>query len=99
MKGDRVSKVIPILPAKNMNEQCAFYESIGFAVAKKYKAPPYAVVEFDDIAIHFWSSKTVTSNWTTGQGKNKFGKTVSNPGAVLWQGEIAGMWKARKKGK
>ena len=26
-------------------------------------------------------------------------QTVSNPGAVLWQGEIAGTWKARKKGK
>lgn len=26
-------------------------------------------------------------------------QTVSNPGAVLWQGEIVGMWKARKKGK
>ena len=26
-------------------------------------------------------------------------QTVSNPGAVLWHGEITGMWKARKKGK
>jgi len=26
-------------------------------------------------------------------------QTVSNPGAVLWQGKIAGMWKSRKKGK
>lgn len=26
-------------------------------------------------------------------------QTVSNPGAVLWHGEIAGMWKVRKKGK
>lgn len=52
-----MSKVIPVLPAKNMNEQCAFYESIGFTVAKKYTAPPYAVVEYDDISIHFWSNK------------------------------------------
>lgn len=26
-------------------------------------------------------------------------QTVSNPGAVLWQGEIAGLWKPRKKGR
>jgi hypothetical protein len=26
-------------------------------------------------------------------------QTVLNPGAVLWQGEIAGMWQAKKKGK
>ena len=26
-------------------------------------------------------------------------QNVSNPGAVLWQGEIVGMWKAIKKGK
>lgn len=26
-------------------------------------------------------------------------QTVSNPGAVLWQGAVAGIWKARKKGK
>lgn len=26
-------------------------------------------------------------------------QTVSNPGAVLWQGKIAGMWKSKKKGK
>ncbi|MGI6004856.1 MAG: winged helix DNA-binding domain-containing protein [Christensenellales bacterium] len=31
--------------------------------------------------------------------QTKIWQTVSNPGAVLWQGEIAGMWKARKKGK
>lgn len=26
-------------------------------------------------------------------------QTISNPGAVLWQGEIAGMWKSKKKDK
>jgi hypothetical protein len=26
-------------------------------------------------------------------------QTVSNPGAVLWEGEVAGMWIGRKKGK
>lgn len=26
-------------------------------------------------------------------------QTVSNPGAVLWQGRIAGMWKSKKRGK
>jgi len=26
-------------------------------------------------------------------------QTVSNPGAVLWQGKIAGIWKSKKKGK
>lgn len=26
-------------------------------------------------------------------------QTVSNPGAVLWQGKVSGMWKGRKKGK
>lgn len=52
-----MSKVIPVLPAKNMNEQCSFYESLGFELTKKYKAPPYAVVEYDDIVIHFWSNK------------------------------------------
>lgn len=26
-------------------------------------------------------------------------QTVSNPGAVLWKGEITGMWRPRKKGK
>lgn len=26
-------------------------------------------------------------------------QTVSNPGTVLWQGEIVGMWKGKKKGK
>ena len=26
-------------------------------------------------------------------------KTVSNPGTVLWQGRIAGMWKSKKRGK
>lgn len=26
-------------------------------------------------------------------------QTVSNPGAVLWQGKIAGMWKSKKKGR
>lgn len=57
-EGDgHMSKVIPILPAKNLNGQCAFYESLGFAVTKKYKAPPYAVVEYDDISIHFWVNK------------------------------------------
>lgn len=57
MRSDRVSKVIPVLPAKNMKEQCAFYESIGFTVVKKYTAPPYAVVEYDDITLHFWANK------------------------------------------
>ena len=57
MRGGYVSKVIPVLPAKNMGEQCAFYESIGFEVTKKYTAPPYAVVEYDDIVLHFWANK------------------------------------------
>ncbi|MDD3314077.1 MAG: crosslink repair DNA glycosylase YcaQ family protein, partial [Syntrophaceticus sp.] len=26
-------------------------------------------------------------------------QTVSNPGAVLWQGKIVGMWKSKKRGK
>lgn len=52
-----MSKVIPVIPAKNLTEQCAFYESIGFTVSKKYTAPPYAVVEYEDIILHFWVNK------------------------------------------
>jgi predicted enzyme related to lactoylglutathione lyase len=52
------AKVIPILPCTNINEQCAFYESIGFTTVAKYTAPnPYAVVQYDDITLHFWGSK------------------------------------------
>lgn len=46
-----MTKVIPVLPAKDMNEQCSFYKSLGFELTKKYKAPPYAVVKYDDIVI------------------------------------------------
>jgi predicted enzyme related to lactoylglutathione lyase len=52
-----MSKIIPLLPAKNMSEQCTFYESIGFTLVKKYTAPPYAVVEYEDISLHFWLNK------------------------------------------
>jgi predicted enzyme related to lactoylglutathione lyase len=52
-----MSKVIPVIPAKNMSEQCGFYESVGFTIVKKYTAPPYAVAEYDDITLHFWANK------------------------------------------
>jgi hypothetical protein len=53
-----MSKVIPILPCASIDELCAFYESIGFAAAAKYKAPnAYAVLRYDDITLHFWGSK------------------------------------------
>lgn len=53
-----MAKVIPILPCMQIDEQCAFYESIGFVVDAKYKAPnAYAVVRYDDITLHFWGSK------------------------------------------
>lgn len=52
-----MSQVIPILPAKNMREQCAFYEIIGFTVVKEYTAPPYAVLGYEDITLHFWANK------------------------------------------
>ncbi|MEQ8201914.1 MAG: winged helix DNA-binding domain-containing protein [Syntrophomonadaceae bacterium] len=32
-------------------------------------------------------------------GQKQIWQTVSNPGAVLWQGEIVGMWKSKKSGK
>jgi hypothetical protein len=42
----------------NINEQCAFYESIGFAITAKYTSPnAYAVMEYDDLTLHFWGSK------------------------------------------
>lgn len=51
-------KVIPILPCANINEQCMFYESIGFTTTAKYTAPnAYAVVQHGDIILHFWGSK------------------------------------------
>jgi hypothetical protein len=58
MKVETMSKVIPILPCANINEQCGFYESIGFTATAKYTAPnAYAVVQFDDITLHFWGSR------------------------------------------
>jgi hypothetical protein len=53
-----MSKVIPILPCVNVNEQCAFYESIGFETIAKYTTPnAYAVLNYKDITLHFWGSK------------------------------------------
>lgn len=53
-----MAKVIPILPCVNIDEQCAFYESIGFEVTAKYRAPnAYAALRYEDITLHFWGSK------------------------------------------
>jgi hypothetical protein len=53
-----MAKVIPILPCALIDEQCAFYESLGFTVKAVYKSPSaYAVIEYGDITLHFWGSK------------------------------------------
>lgn len=43
-------------------------------------------------------SSTARSFWTTGPGSARVWQTVSNPGVVLWQGEVCGIWTQRKKG-
>lgn len=53
-----MAKVIPVLPCAGIEEQCAFYESIGFTTVAKYKAPnAYAVVQYCDVVLHFWGSR------------------------------------------
>lgn len=53
-----MSKIIPILPCIKINDQCAFYESLGFTTISKFTAPnAYAVVAYEDIVLHFWGSK------------------------------------------
>jgi hypothetical protein len=53
-----MSKIIPILPCVSIDEQCAFYEALGFATTAKYRSPnAYVCVEFEDIALHFWGSR------------------------------------------
>jgi len=56
-----MSKVIPILPCGNINDQCIFYESMGFTTVAKYTAPnAYAVVQHGDVTLHFGGSKKHT---------------------------------------
>jgi len=44
---------IPILPARDIDESIAFYESLGFTRTYRQLRPnPYAVVERDDLQIH-----------------------------------------------
>jgi hypothetical protein len=53
-----MAKVIPILPCVTIDAQCDFYESLGFRVIEKYRAPnAYAVVGYEDIILHFWGSR------------------------------------------
>lgn len=53
-----MSKIIPILPCVSIDEQCEFYESIGFTITAKDKAPyAYAAVRYEDVNLLFWGSK------------------------------------------
>lgn len=53
-----MSKVIPILPCVSIDEQCEFYESIGFTITAKDKAPhAYAAVRYEDVNLLFGAVK------------------------------------------
>ena len=51
-------RMIPLLPCRSMDEQLAFYESIGFEVTYRQKAPNvYASVQRGLIELHFFTMK------------------------------------------
>lgn len=50
--------MIPILPCRSIDDQIAFYESLGFEVAYRQKAPNvYASVQRGGIELHFFVMK------------------------------------------
>lgn len=49
---------VPIFPCQSLEEQLAFYQTLGFSVTYQQKAPnPYAVVEKDWIRFDFYGLK------------------------------------------
>ena len=51
-------RMIPLLPCRSIDEQLAFYESIGFEVTYRQKAPnAYASVQRGLIELHFFTMK------------------------------------------
>ena len=52
MAGERT---IPILPCRQLDDVLPFYAALGFVVTYRQARPnPYAVVERDDLALHFF---------------------------------------------
>jgi catechol 2,3-dioxygenase-like lactoylglutathione lyase family enzyme len=48
-------QVIPTLPARDMDETLAYYESLGFEMVGRYPGEQaYAIVRRDDAELHFY---------------------------------------------
>ena len=48
-------KAIPTLPARDLDETVAFYQRLGFALARRYPEHGYAVVSRGAIELHFFA--------------------------------------------
>jgi catechol 2,3-dioxygenase-like lactoylglutathione lyase family enzyme len=58
MTDQPAERTIPILPCRSIDEQLAFYESLGFEVTYRQKAPnAYAAVRRGGIELHFFTMK------------------------------------------
>jgi hypothetical protein len=52
------STTIPLLPCESLDATLEFWQALGFAVVYKQRAPnPYAVISYDDYAIHLFGLK------------------------------------------
>lgn len=59
---------IPALPCVALDESLAFWESLGYEITYRQKAPnPYGVIRYDDYELHFFGLKGLNpdDNFTT----------------------------------
>ena len=64
----RGSTTIPLLPATSLDESLAFWETLGFEVTRRQKAPnAYGVVRYEDFELHLFGLKRLepANNFTT----------------------------------
>ena len=64
----RGSTTIPLLPATSLDESLAFWETLGFEVTRRQKAPnAYGVVRYEDFELHLFGLKRLEpeNNFTT----------------------------------
>jgi hypothetical protein len=57
------STTIPALPCESLDEALAFWQTLGFTVTFKQRAPnPYAVIRYDDYELHLFGLKRLDPN-------------------------------------
>jgi hypothetical protein len=66
--GESGSTTIPLLPAVSLDDSLSFWQTLGFEVALRQKAPnAYAVVRYEDFELHLFGLKRLEpeGNFTT----------------------------------